>query len=381
MLFSKYEHDVFISHAVEDKLAIANELFKRLEEAGLNIWYSGKGLRIGDSIENVIRRNLSKSKYAVVIFSKNYLSKNWTMKELYLLLGHELAQRKVILPILLDVSVDDLKQKDIAIADKFAIPFEKGVDYIVEKILEEVKGIKPPAKKRPAAQTQRHASMRRIVYSSFLLIALIALSYFTYATFMASGPDTGLIEQTIEQRINDQKKKIEKELKTEIDRYQAAPATQKEIIGVYSEFDKIKAYYRNEYDFSNGFKESRFKKNVENDLNIDIDGLTAYNSYGLDSCTIFLSPKYRDGLLDCINYTLFNANALTHEVTRSTLRENGDYEVTVEYKNNIRGVNVTLVFPAQDFPKRYQVSVKGFLPAEKFIFHRDGEAWTWNSLE
>lgn len=382
MLFSKYEHDVFISHAVEDKLIIANELFERLEEAGLNIWYSGKGLRIGDSIESVIRKNLSKSRYAVVIFSQNYLSKNWTMKELYLLLGHEIAQRKVILPILLNVTVDDLKEKDISIADKFAIPIEKGVDYIVEKILEEVKGIKPAKPKKSKAKTPRYTSGRKVFVASLLLTGLFALSYFVYGVTIAdSHPDNSFVRQIVDNRIRDLQASVEKQVKTAVNQYQAVSATQKDIVQAFNEFDKLKTYYRNEYEFSNGFKELRFKKNVESDLGINVDALTAYNSYGFKNCSILLSPRYRDGLVDCINYTLFNSEPLTYTITDSRWLDNGDYEVTVSYQNNIRALSVTLIFPAQDFPKRYQVSLRGFSPTEKFIFHEESGTWSWSTLE
>lgn len=381
MLFSKYEHDVFISHAVEDKLVIANELFKRLEEAGLNIWYSGKDLRIGDSIETVIRRNLSRSKYAVVIFSQNYLAKSWTMKELYLLLGHEIAQRKIILPILLDVTIEDIKKKDIGVADKFAIPVEKGLDYIVEKILEEVRGTRPPKKNKPK-HINKPTLRRRFLLASLVFSALLALSYVVYAITTASGvPDEAFVNQTINKRISDQQASVEKIVLTKANQHNAIPATQKDIIIAFNEFEKLKTYYRNEYEFSNGFRESRFRKNVERDLGINVDALTVHNLYGFKKSDLYLSPRYRDGLVDCINYSLINSELVTYQITDTKSRDNGDYQVTVRYDNNVRTANITLIFPAQDFPKRYQVSLGGFLPSETFVFHQQDDTWSWTALE
>lgn len=382
MLFSKYKYDVFISHAVEDKLVIANELFQRLEEAGLNIWYSGKGLRIGDSIEETIRKNLSLSRYAVVIFSQNYLSKNWTMKELYLLMGHEIAKRKVILPILLDVTANDLVKKDITIADKFAIPVERGLDYIVEKIVEEVRGIKRPESSKPKVKSTRLFPIRKVLYTVALFAALVALSYFGYAFYTAVGvPDNQLIEETINNRITAQQARVEKEVRSVIDKHQAQEVSQQAITTAFNEFDRIKTYFRNEYEFSNGFRESRFRKNVEKDLKLNLDAITPFNSYGFTTSRIYLSPRYRDGLMDCMTYSLINSEPVHYTITDTQSRDNGDYEVTVTYTGNIRGIQVNLIFPAQDFPKRYQVFLKGFYPAEKFIFHREADTWTLNTLE
>src|SRR5688572_1406504 len=130
MFFTKYKYDVFISHAVEDKLPIANELCKHLEESGLRVWYSGFDLQAGDSIEGTIRNDLPKSRYAVVVLSQHYLAKSWTMREFYMLQAQEKAGRKVILPVLYDVTADDLKN-DLYMADKFAIPYTKGMDYVI----------------------------------------------------------------------------------------------------------------------------------------------------------------------------------------------------------------------------------------------------------
>jgi hypothetical protein len=379
MLFSKYKYDVFISHAVEDKLPIANELCKRLEEAGLKVWYSGFDLLAGDSINDTIHKDLSRSRHAVVIFSQKYLAKNWTMQEYYLLRAQERAGRKVILPVLYDVTVEDMVKKDINMADKFAIPYAKGMDYMISRLLEVIKGVKP---EKPRPKRVHKPVMGKVMLTAAVLAVLLAASYFVYVLYMAHPtPDREFIQQTIEQRIRDQHTNIEKELNTAIANVKASPANQQDIIQAFSEFDNLKTYYRNEYEFTNGFRESRFRKNVEKDLNINMETITPFNSYGLNTSRMFLSPRYRDGLVDCVTYLLINSEPLTYTITDTQSSDNGNYEVTVNYTSNIRGVQVTLMFPVQDFPKRYQLLLKGFLPQEKFIFHQEAGTWTWNALE
>ena len=142
---TKYEYDAFISHAVEDKIPVANELCAKLERAGLKIWYSGKELGVGDSIEKTIERGLNRSRYGIVILSPTYLAKNWTIREFYTLLAKEIEEHKVILPVLYNIGLDELKKKDLLMADRFAVNADRGLDFVVDKLVGEIR--KPKATK------------------------------------------------------------------------------------------------------------------------------------------------------------------------------------------------------------------------------------------
>lgn len=171
-----YEYDAFISHAVEDKIPIANELCAKLERAGLKIWYSGKELGIGDSIEKTIERGLNRSRYGIVILSPTYLAKNWTIREFYTLLAKEIEEHKVILPVLYNIGVDDLKRKDLLMADRFAVSADRGLDFVVDKLVGEIR--KPKSAKRPMAWFSK---MWMVLILSLLanIILLLRSSFFT----------------------------------------------------------------------------------------------------------------------------------------------------------------------------------------------------------
>lgn len=139
---NKYEYDAFISHAVEDKIPIANELCAKLEQAGLKIWYSGKELGVGDSIEKTIEKGLNRSRYGIVVFSPTYLAKNWTIREFYTLLAKEIKEQKVILPVLYNITLDELKNKDLLMADRFAVNSDRGIDFVVERLVREIRKTK-----------------------------------------------------------------------------------------------------------------------------------------------------------------------------------------------------------------------------------------------
>lgn len=176
---NKYEYDAFISHAVEDKMPIANELCAKLERAGLKIWYSGKELGVGDSIEKTIQNGLNRSRYGIVIFSPTYLAKNWTIREFYTLLAKEIEEHKVILPVLYNVTMDDLKNKDLVMADRFAVNADRGIDFVVERLVQEIK-------KSYAVKTQQTWFAK--------LWFLLILSLLINVTFLLKGalsPDQG----------------------------------------------------------------------------------------------------------------------------------------------------------------------------------------------
>src|SRR5688572_28008298 len=165
---NKYEYDAFISHAVEDKIPIANELCAKLEQAGLKIWYSGKELGIGDSIEKTIEKGLNRSRYGIVIFSPTYLAKNWTIREFYTLLAKEIEEQKVILPVLYNISLDELKNKDLLMADRFAVNADRGIDFVVERLVREIK--------KPKVAREKVAWLSRIWLVLILsLVANVAL--------------------------------------------------------------------------------------------------------------------------------------------------------------------------------------------------------------
>ncbi len=169
----KYDYDAFISHAVEDKIPIANELCARLEQAGLRIWYSGKELGVGDSIEKTIENGLHRSRYGIVILSPTYLAKNWTIREFYTLLAKEIEEHKVILPVLYNITPDELKKKDLLMADRFAVHADRGIDHVVERLVHEMR--------RPKLQKTKVAWFSRIWAFAF------ALSLFANAGFLLHG--------------------------------------------------------------------------------------------------------------------------------------------------------------------------------------------------
>ncbi len=131
--------DVFISHASEDKDAIARPLADALVAKNLAVWYDDFSLKVGDSLRESIDRGLSRSRYGVVILSPHFFEKHWPQKELNGLATREIEGRKVILPVWHKVGFAEVREYSPTLADTFAVNSAKGVDYVVEKLLEAMK--------------------------------------------------------------------------------------------------------------------------------------------------------------------------------------------------------------------------------------------------
>ena len=131
------EHDLFLSHASEDKESIARPLYAALVAAGVSVWFDEAVLRLGDSLRQKIDQGLARCHYGVVILSPNFLSKHWPQRELDGLVARETASgEKAILPIWHQMDRDTLLGYSPTLADRVAGRSDEGVEALVRKILE-----------------------------------------------------------------------------------------------------------------------------------------------------------------------------------------------------------------------------------------------------
>ncbi len=129
-------YDIFISHASEDKEAVARPLYLALTGAGLSVWFDEAELQLGDSLRRKIDDALSHCRYGVVILSPRFLEKEWPQRELDGLVAREtLSGAKAILPIWFEIEASTLMTYSPALADKLAARIEDGIPTVVAKIL------------------------------------------------------------------------------------------------------------------------------------------------------------------------------------------------------------------------------------------------------
>jgi hypothetical protein len=112
--------DVFLSHASEDKVDIAEPLYDALTTFGLTVWFDQATLRIGDSLRRKIDEGLKRSAFGVVIFSQAFFAKSWPQYELDGIVTQTLAGQQNLLPIWHRLTEDEMRTYSPSLADKVA---------------------------------------------------------------------------------------------------------------------------------------------------------------------------------------------------------------------------------------------------------------------
>lgn len=135
-LTSAPPHDIFISHAWEDKADFVEALAHTLRAAGAEVWYDDFSLRPGDSLRRSIDKGLGSSRFGIVVLSTHFFKKEWPQKELDGLFQLESSGRSRILPIWHKVSKDEVASFSPTMADKLAFNTStKSVDEIVADLM------------------------------------------------------------------------------------------------------------------------------------------------------------------------------------------------------------------------------------------------------
>jgi hypothetical protein len=133
--------DLFISHAGEDKKAVARPLFNELQKRGMDVWYDEWSLKLGDNLRREIDRGLAECRFGVVILSHAFFSKKWPQDELDGLAQKEAATgEKVILPVWHGLSIEDVRVYSVMLAGRKASSTDDGLFVVANDITDVVWG-------------------------------------------------------------------------------------------------------------------------------------------------------------------------------------------------------------------------------------------------
>jgi hypothetical protein len=125
---------IFISHASEDKEAVAIPLAESLKQRGIDVWLDQWELTVGDSLRRAIENALSNASFGVVIVSPAYMRKMWPNRELDGFFALETVDRKLILPVLHNIRRDELTRKWPTFGDRVSCSTDRGLDIVADQI-------------------------------------------------------------------------------------------------------------------------------------------------------------------------------------------------------------------------------------------------------
>jgi hypothetical protein len=166
--------DVFISHASEDKHAIARPLAEQLLAAGFSVWFDEYELLLGDSLREKIGDGLRHSRVGLVILSPSFFAKEWGRWELDGLTARQIAgEQNVVLPVWHGVGLDDVRSYSSPLANLVAVNSKDGVKAIAAAVQRVLRA-------RAAGGTPQ-----------------VALSEIRASTAAAQGPRTDPIQRSV----------------------------------------------------------------------------------------------------------------------------------------------------------------------------------------
>ncbi|XP_018727158.2 disease resistance protein RPV1 [Eucalyptus grandis] len=107
---SRRDYEVFLSFRGSDtRLTITDSLYAAMIRARICVFKDDEELRVGEEIRGELLRAISNSKIYIPIFSKNYASSKWCLRELTYMVECKKRDGKVILPIFYGVDASNLK--------------------------------------------------------------------------------------------------------------------------------------------------------------------------------------------------------------------------------------------------------------------------------
>ncbi|HHH54050.1 MAG TPA: toll/interleukin-1 receptor domain-containing protein, partial [Bacteroidetes bacterium] len=106
------EYDFFISHSSRDKIPFVEDLVAELQILGLRIFYDKNSINSSENIVWKINKGFISLKYGtIIIISPNFIRSNWCNEELAISFSLKIDKSKKLIPILLNISDSEMKDR------------------------------------------------------------------------------------------------------------------------------------------------------------------------------------------------------------------------------------------------------------------------------
>ena len=117
---SSWNYDVFISFRGEDTRKIfVGHLYRALEQKTIHTFIDSEELQIGNDLSTLLNA-IEGSRLSIVVFSENYASSSWCLKELVKILECMDAQNQIVVPVFYEVDPSHVRKLKGSFAQAFA---------------------------------------------------------------------------------------------------------------------------------------------------------------------------------------------------------------------------------------------------------------------
>jgi hypothetical protein len=115
------KYDVFVSFRGEDtRNNFADHLFAAFQRKGIFAFRDDAKLQKGESIAPELLRAIEGSQIFIVVFSKNYASSTWCLRELESILHCSQVYGRRVLPVFYDVDPSELRHQKGSYGEAFS---------------------------------------------------------------------------------------------------------------------------------------------------------------------------------------------------------------------------------------------------------------------
>ncbi|XP_059657542.1 disease resistance protein L6-like isoform X2 [Cornus florida] len=106
-----WDYEVFLSFRGEDtRKRFTDHLYCDLREKGIHTFRDDKALRLGENISEILNA-IEQSKISIPIFSEDYASSEWCLRELTKMVECMETREHIIIPIFYDVKPSDVREQ------------------------------------------------------------------------------------------------------------------------------------------------------------------------------------------------------------------------------------------------------------------------------
>ncbi|XP_008364867.2 TMV resistance protein N-like [Malus domestica] len=114
------KYDVFINFRGEDtRRGFVSHLYNALAKKPINAFIDAEKLRKGDHLSELLTA-IRESRLSIVVFSQDYASSTWCLKELVQILKCKDTNNQIVLPIFYEVDPSDVRKLKKSFAEAFA---------------------------------------------------------------------------------------------------------------------------------------------------------------------------------------------------------------------------------------------------------------------
>ncbi|XP_059628657.1 TMV resistance protein N-like [Cornus florida] len=130
----KWNYEVFLSFRGEDtRKNFVDHLFTALSQKGIYTFKDDEQLKRGEEISPALLKAIEESRFALIVFSKNYASSKWCLDELVKIVECKKTMGQTVIPVFYDVDPSEVRKQTGSFGSAFEI-HEKVFSGNMEKV-------------------------------------------------------------------------------------------------------------------------------------------------------------------------------------------------------------------------------------------------------